>query len=114
MRRKRRYFDIEDNGRFDRSSDGKSLASIRSGVMHDIRKTELSPRNDLYSSSERAYIEVTARTENFTDKLRKRRHSDANNADYISESQLRRQNLLASTRPELKQSTSSVIKKESL
>ena len=112
-RRKRRYSDTEGNGRSDGSPDGKRLASTRPVVGHDIRKAEPSPRNDLHPSSERAPTGVTARKEGATGKLRKRRHSDADGADHVSESQLRRQNLSASTRPGLGQSTSSVIKKES-
>lgn len=59
-RRKRRYSDTEGNGRTDGSSDEKHLAFTRPGVGHDVRKAESSPRNDLYSFSERASIGVTA------------------------------------------------------
>ena len=94
-RRKRRYSDTEGNKRTDGSPDGKYLASTRPGVGHNIRKAEPSPRNDLYPSSERASIGVTARKEGATGKLRKKRYSDVNGADDVFESQLRRQNLSA-------------------
>ena len=113
-RRKRRYSDTEGNGRTDESPNEKRLAFTRSGVGHDIRKAEPSPRNDLYPFSEGAYIGVTAEKEGASGKLRKRRHSDVDGADDVSQSQLRRQNLSASIRPGLRQSTSSVIKKGSL
>lgn len=108
-RRERRYSDTEGDGRTDESPDEKRLAFTRPGVGYDIRKAELSPRNDLYPFSERASTGVTAEKEGASDKLRRRRHSDVDGADDVSQSQLRRQDLSASTRPGLRQSTSSVI-----
>lgn len=111
-RRKRRHSDTEDNGRTPGSADRKHLASARPGVRYDTRKAEPSSLSDLHPFSPHAPTVITARKDGATDKSKgKRRHSDVDNAEDISTSELRCQNLQASTKPGL-QSTSPVIKKE--
>ncbi|KAK3167992.1 hypothetical protein OEA41_004438 [Lepraria neglecta] len=112
-RRNRRYSDAEGNGRTAGSADRKRLASTRPGVGHDTRKAEPSPRNDLHPSSPHAPTGLTAERDGATGKLNgKRRHSNVDGAENVSASESRRQNLPASTRPGLRQSASSGIKKE--
>lgn len=113
-RGKRRHSDTKGNERTAGSTNRKRLASTRPGIGHDTRKAEPSSPNHLRVSSQRAPIGGTTGKDGATGKLNgKRRHSDVDGAEDVSASELRRQNLPASTRPGLRRSTSSGIKKES-